>query len=95
MSISMPTGDDKIDNLLVELTNLVKTHGNKSFQVENFIADNEDETWTDRYTGITHYFSEIGEPMAELMGGITNSDGEDGEQEEEDSADWWKQPADE
>jgi len=56
MSISMPTGDDKIDNLLVELTNLVKTHGNKSFQVENFIADNEDETWTDRYTGITHYF---------------------------------------
>lgn len=96
MSISLPTGDPKIDLLLVELSTLVSAHGRESFQVETFISDNEDETWTDRYTGITHYFSEVAEAMAELMEGITNkeSDIEDEEEEENDTADWWKQGSD-
>jgi hypothetical protein len=94
MSISLPTGDSKIDLLLVELTDLVKIHGSKSFPVETFIENNKDEIWTDKYTGITHYFSEIAETMAELMGGITNPDSEGDEEEEQDTADWWKQPVD-
>lgn len=95
MSISVPTGDSKIDLLLVELTTLVKKHGRESFQVETFISDNEDETWTDRRTGIIHYFSEIADALAQLMEGITNHDPESGELDEEnDPADWWKQGVD-
>jgi hypothetical protein len=92
MSISVPTGDSKIDLLLVELTTLVKAHGSESFQVETFIADNQDETWTDRRTGVTHYFSEIASALAQLIQGIT-LDSED-EDDDPDPADWWKQAVD-
>ena len=96
MSISIPTGDSKIDILLAELTTLVKTHGRESFQVETFISAHEDETWTDRYTGIAHYFSEIADALAHLMEGLTNPDPESVENDEgeNDPADWWKQSVD-
>ena len=88
MSISLPTGDQKIDMLLAELTTLVGKHGKSSFQVEQFLETHQDDSWTDRFTGHTHYFSEIGETLAELMEGITNLDEND--EEESDPADWWK-----
>jgi len=95
MSITIPTGDRKIDLLLVELSDLVNKHGNESFQVEIFISTNEDASWVDRFTGTTHYFSEIAGNLALLMGGITNPDpeivGRDEDGDENDPADWWKQ----
>lgn len=89
--ISIPTGDQKIDTLLVELSDLVSKHGNESFQVETFLSANEDASWSDRFTGIVHYFSEIAGDLALLMGGITNPDPElVGQEDDIDPADWWK-----
>lgn len=98
MSISIPTNDPHIDNLLVELTTLVKDHGKDSDQVALFISKHEDDSWMDTRTGVTHFFSEIAEPLSELMEGIKNPEPGEVEEEEEDSgdldflppSDWWK-----
>lgn len=92
MSITLPTGDQHIDMLLVELTTLVNNHGKESYQVQTFIEKHEDDHWMDRKTGITHFFSEIGEPLSELIGGIENKEGPE-EPDESDAADWWKSGA--
>lgn len=88
-NIVLPTGDWKIDSLLVDLTTLVKEHGKESFQVDQFLEQHQDVTWVDRVSGETHYFSEIGGILASLIQGISIEDVVEDE-ENSDPADWWK-----
>lgn len=76
MSFSFGPGggiqDPEILRLLATLTTLVKQHGSKSEQVEQFIKDNEHVMAVDDHSQHMHTFREIAEPMAMLIGGIRN-----------------------
>lgn len=94
MSISLPTGDQNIDNLLAELTNLINTHGADHFLVSIFIDEHSNDSWTDRRTGDFHYFSEIAPALCDLIQGIENKeeadDDDDSDGDDGDEGDAWK-----
>ena len=90
MAISIPTGDENIDKLLVELTIIAKKYGKDSYLVVKFIEKNADQQWVDQKTGLMHEFSEIAEGMTELTEGITNVEIEGLNTDEDDPADYWK-----
>lgn len=86
MGVSFPTGNIKIDELLVKLSTLVKEYGKDSLEVEGFIEHHRDVSWVDKRTQEFCYFEESANALVMLMGGLKNEDNPDPTT----SADYWK-----
>jgi hypothetical protein len=91
---------------MVTLSSLVHEHGKDSNEVDFFITQHRNLTWTDKHSNDTCYFEEFARGMAVLMGGFNISNVKDPEPpdpadywksgerpfetDSKDSADWWK-----
>jgi hypothetical protein len=83
VQFTIPTNVDYIDNLIGELSIIVKKYGSESPEVTNFIEKNKGVTFIDVQSKMMHTFNELAYGLALIIGGISIEN-------RPDPADWWK-----
>ena len=100
---TIPTCDKTIDNLIGQLSILVKKFGKNSPEVQNLLQKHGETTYVDPQSGFMHTFEEVAIGLVYLFEGITitnemteetwksgNSEDIFYQKESSDPADWWK-----